>query len=187
MFLRTLVQVEEFNEIYVFCSNPEIKKYLISNVQYLQRPEFLDTQYATPQQIIEEFMKLIDSDIYAVCHCTSPFVSIKHFQECVMAVQGKVFDSSFTAEKIQRLLWTDDNKPLNFDPANIPRTQDLKPIYNEVSAAYVFRKEVFIQLHRRIGERPHITQVSGPECIDIDYPEDFEIANAVYMSMIQSS
>lgn len=32
--------------------------------------------------------------------------------------------------------------------------------------------------------QPHITEVGGIECIDIDYPEDFEIANAVYMNMI---
>ena len=38
---------------------------------------------------------------------------------------------------------------------------------------------------RRIGIKPHITEVSGVECVDIDYPEDFEIANAIYMSMIK--
>ena len=89
-----------------------------------------------------------------------------------------------TKEKIQRLMWC-DGKPLNFDAANIPRTQDLPVYYNEVSAAYVFTKETFLRLHRRIGEHPFICEVSGAECIDIDYPEDFEIANAVYMQILK--
>ena len=45
-------------------------------------------------------------------------------------------------------------------------------------------KDVFLNYRRRIGVNPHITEVSGVECVDIDYPEDFEIANAVYMKMI---
>ena len=185
VFLRTLVKVKEFDEIYVFCSSPEIKDYLIDGVEYLERPKYLDTQEATPQQIMGEFIKRIDADIYAVCHCTSPFVTAEHFGECVKAVISEKYDSSFTAEKIQRLLWSSDNKPYNFDPTNIPRTQDLKPIYNEVSAAYVFKKEVFEKYKRRIGINPHITEVSGVECVDIDYPEDFEIANAIYMSIVK--
>ncbi|MBD9085497.1 CMP-N-acetylneuraminic acid synthetase [bacterium] len=184
VFLKTLIKSKEIDELYVFCSDDKIKDYLVPGVKFLKRPEFLDTQSATPQDIISEFMKEVDADIYAVCHCTSPFVTLEHINECFSAVKYENYDSSFTAEKIQRLLWKDDNLPLNFDPQNIPRTQDLNPIYNEVSAAYVFRKDVFLNLHRRIGNNPHITEVSGVECVDIDYPEDFEIANALYMRLI---
>lgn len=185
VFLKTLVQVERLDEIYVFCSSPKVVDYLIPGVQYLERPTFLDTQEATPQQIIAEFMKKIDADIYAVCHCTSPFVTAEHMQNCIHAVKSGKYDSAFTAERIQRLLWTSHNMPLNFDPTNVPRTQDLEPIYSEVSAMYVFTKEVFEETHRRIGFNPYIQEVSGVECMDIDYPADFEIANAIYMKIIQ--
>lgn len=185
VFLKTLVNVKGFDEVYVFCSKDEIKDYLVPGVKYLKRPEYLDTQHATPQDIMGEFIKLVEADIYAVCHCTSPFVSEEHFEECVEATKSDEFDSSFTAEKLQHLMWTDSNEPLNFDPANVPRTQDLPVYYNEVSAAYVFKREVFEKYKRRIGIKPHITEVSGIECIDIDYPEDFEIANAIYMSLVK--
>ena len=158
---------------------------MVDGVKFLERPEYLDTQQATPQDIIGEFMKRVDADIYAVCHCTSPFVTKEHFEECINAVKSEKYDSSFTAERLQHLMWTDDNKPLNFDPTCVPRTQDLPVYYNEVSAAYVFKKEVFELYKRRIGVTPHITEVSGVECVDIDYPEDFEIANAIYMSIVK--
>lgn len=184
-FLKTLKKAECFDEIYVFCSDESICEYLIPGVEYLKRPEYLDTQSATPQDIMGEFISRVDADIYAVCHCTSPFVSPEHFRECVDAVESGEFDSSFTGEKIQHLLWTAENQPMNFTPDNVPRTQDLAPIYSEVSAAYVFRREVFEKYRRRIGMNPHITAVSGVECVDIDYPEDFEIANAIYMRLIK--
>lgn len=184
VFLKTLSKVKGFDEVYVFCSNESIKEYLVPGIKFLKRPEYLDTQEATPQDIIFEFMKIVEADIYAVCHCTSPFVTAEHFEECIEATKSDEFDSSFTAEKVQHLMWTDKNEPLNFDPTNVPRTQDLPVYFNEVSAAYVFKKEVFKKYQRRIGIKPHITEVSGVECIDIDYPEDFEIANAIYMSRI---
>lgn len=184
VFLKTLVKVPEIDELYVYCSDEAIRDYLIPGVQFLKRPCSLDTRSATPQDIIRCFMSEVDADIYAVCHCTSPFVTAEHISECFRKVRDEGYDSAFTAEKIQRLMWC-DGKPLNFDAANIPRTQELPAYYNEVSAAYVFRGETFLNLHRRIGERPYICEVSGWECTDIDYPEDFEIANAIYMQIIK--
>lgn len=182
-FLRTLVHVPEIDELYVFSSDEAIKNYLIPGVKFLKRPEFLDTNQATPQDIIEAFMKQIEADVYLVCHCTSPFVKAERISECIGKVCKEGYDSAFTAEKIQRLMWY-NGEPLNFDAANVPRTQELPAYFNEVSAAYVFKKETFLSLHRRIGLKPYICEVSGIECIDIDYPEDFEIANAIYMHLI---
>ena len=183
-FLKTLVQVPEIDELYVFCSKEEIKDYMVPGVRFLKRPESLDTKEATPQDIISTFMSMVDADVYMVCHCTSPFVKAERFSECIHKVCEEGYDSAFTGEKIQRLMWH-NGQPLNFDAANVPRTQDLPVYYNEVSAAYVFKKEMFETLHRRIGLNPYICEVSGVECVDIDYPEDFEIANAIYMNILK--
>lgn len=183
-FLKTLVQVPEIDELYVFCSKEEIKDYMVPCVRFLKRPESLDTKEATPQDIISTFMSMVDADVYMVCHCTSPFVKAERFSECIHKVCEEGYDSAFTGEKIQRLMWH-DGQPLNFDAANVPRTQDLPVYYNEVSAAYVFKKETFETLHRRIGLNPYICEVSGVECVDIDYPEDFVIANAIYMNILK--
>ena len=185
LFLKTLIKVQKIDDVFVFCSDESITEYMIPGVRYLQRPEYLDSQQTTPQDIISEFISRIDADIYAVCHCTSPFVSVQHFEECIEAVQSGTYDSSFTGKRVQHLMWTDDNKPLNFDPANIPRTQDLPVYYSEVSAAYVFTRDVFEKYRRRVGVKPHITDVSGIECVDIDYPEDFQMANLIYMNLIK--
>ncbi|MFL0165445.1 cytidylyltransferase domain-containing protein [Candidatus Clostridium helianthi] len=182
--LNTLKRITEIDEIYVFCSNPKIKEYLPKGIGYIQRSEILDTPTATPQDIIKEFKSKIDSDIYVVSHATSPFVSHNNISKCINKVLGGEYDSAFTANKIQSLLWKND-KPLNFDASRIPRTQDLTPIYSEVSAAYVFRKEVFEKYNRRIGIKPYICEVSKIESVDIDNFEDFEIANALYMSLLK--
>lgn len=55
------------------------------------------------------------------------------------------------------------------------------PIYCEASGAFVFRKETFLKYDRRVGIKPYICEIDDIEAVDIDYPIDFEIANAIYM------
>ena len=61
----------------------------------------------------------------------------------------------------------------------MPRSQDLKPIYRETSGVYVYTKEVFEKYHRRIGKNPYIKEVSFKEAVDINNPEDFDLAIAM--------
>ena len=64
---------------------------------------------------------------------------------------------------------------------NIPRTQDLEPIYMETGAFFIFTREVFTKLGQRIGERPYIYEIDQFEAVDVDTAEDFEFAKAVAM------
>ncbi|MBK1811313.1 hypothetical protein JHL18_11815 [Clostridium sp. YIM B02505] len=178
--LESVRRISCLSEIYVYCSQDEISDYLLPGIRYLKRPDFLDLPTATPQDIISEFMKQVDADIYMVSHATSPFVTVEHLEECIKAVMNEGYDSAFTGKKIQSLLWTDKLEPLNFDPSNIPRTQELKPLYAEVSAAYVFTRDIFEKTKCRTGGKTKIIEVSDIECIDIDYYDSFLIADAVY-------
>lgn len=163
------------NRFYVFCSNQKIKESLISGVDFLERDPSLDLSSANFTQIFESFVNKIDADIYVYIHATAPFIKKETFVECINAVKSGEFDSAFCATKIQDFLWQ-DGKPLNFNAENIPRSQDLKPIYRESSGIYVFKKEVFTNLHRRIGMKPFIHEASFKEAVDINNPEDFELA-----------
>ena len=141
----------------------------------MQRPAFLDLPSSNFTQIFTEFMSCYESDIYVYAHATAPYITLESMKSCILAVQSGKYDSAFCAVKLQDYLWQ-DGKPLNFDPANLPRTQDLTPIYQETSGIYVFTREVFVQYHRRIGITPYIREVTFREAVDIDTPEDFRLA-----------
>lgn len=173
--LDLLIQIKELDEIAVFCSDEEIKKYLTPEVTFRKRPEYLDLATSNFTQIFECFMNEVSADIYIYAHATAPFVEISTIRECLSAVVSQNYDSAFCAVKIQDYLWK-ENKPMNFDAANIPRSQDLDPIYRETSGVYVFKSTVFKKYKRRVGIRPYIKEVSFKEAIDINYPEDFRVA-----------
>jgi CMP-N-acetylneuraminic acid synthetase len=52
-------------------------------------------------------------------------------------------------------------------------------VYKETSGFYIFNKDVFIKLNRRIGNKPYIQETSNIENIDIDEPKDFEFAQRI--------
>lgn len=173
--LDTLKKTQLVDEIYVFCSHEDICNYLPVGVQFLKRAEELDSPKSNYTQIFSSFIEKVDSDIYVYAHATAPFVTVETMKACIQAVASGEYDSAFCAEKIQDYLWK-DGVALNFDPANVPRSQDLPIIYRETSGIYVYTKKVFEQYHRRIGMKPYIREVSLKESIDINYPEDFELA-----------
>lgn len=174
---------QELDEIYVYCSDPSIKEYLPPEIRFLKRPEELDGKNVHGTEIYRAFVKEKDADIYVLCHVTSPFIETEHIARCIGAVKSGKYDSAFCAKKIQNFLWK-DNKPFNFILNQPPRTQDMEPIFMEQSTPYVFTKEVFRQYGARTGITPFICECVETECVDIDYPEDFELANMIYMNKL---
>lgn len=177
--LSTLLNVDKIDEVYVYCSNPDIQNFIPKGVKYLQRSVSLDQDATSMTEVLTCFAKEVDADVYVLAHTTAPFVSKKSFEKGLNAVLSGKYDSSFTTKKLQDFLWK-DGKPFNYELNNIPRTQDLPPIYMETCGFYIYRSEVINELHRRIGLQPYIVEVGEIESIDIDEPEDFMIADAVY-------
>lgn len=181
---RTCLHAQQVNEVYVYCSDDTICSYLEPGVKFLRRPEWLDTAAVNCNDIIREFMKEISADIYVVSHATGPFTKSSSIDECVQKVKSGEYDSAFLGQKILQFLWQ-NNRPLNFEAQNFPRTQDLVPIYCEAPGAYVFTAETFRTYDRRVGVTPYIHEINEIEGRDIDTEEDFIIADAIYMSIIR--
>lgn len=176
--LDSLKETGLCNEINVYCSDEAVVPFLPEGVNFLKRPKELDLPTSNFTQIFTCFINERDADVYVYAHATAPFVTADTMKQCIDAVLSGKYDSAFCAEKLQDYLWQ-DGKPLNFDATNVPRTQDLKPIYQETSGVYVFTKEVFQKYKRRIGIKPFIKEVSFREAVDIDNPEDFVLAEVM--------
>lgn len=173
--LDELSNVELLDEVYVFCSSAEIEQYLSGRAKHLVRPKYLDEPTSNFTQIFTEFMDRVDADIYVYAHATAPFVKAETMTECIEKVMGGEYDSAFTATMIQDFLWK-NGKPLNFDAQNLPRSQDIEPIFRETSGVYAFTKETFKKLKRRVGDKPYIKEVSQKEAVDINTEDDFIFA-----------
>ena len=179
--LETALKVSNIDDIYCFCSKDKIKDYIPEEVKFVKREEWLDSNTATATDFVCEFAKQIEADIYVLLHCTAPFLSADTIYSGVEAIKGNEYDSALSVCKHNDFLWT-DNEP-NYDLTNIPRTQDLKPFYTETNGMYAFKREV-VSKKRRIGDSPYLIEVDSIEAIDIDEKIDFEIAEAIFNTII---
>ncbi len=177
--LSTLLKVQGVEEVYVYCSNPEIQEFLPEGVKYLRRGEDLDQDTTKMNEVLQRFAAGVPADVYVMTHTTAPFIQAETIQKGLDAVLSGEYDSAFAVKELRDFLWK-DGKPFNYQLDAIPRTQDLPPLYEETSGFYIYRAEVMTKLGRRIGDQPKLVTVGEVESVDIDEPEDFLIADAIY-------
>lgn len=182
--LSTLLKVEKIDEVYVYCSNPDIQKYIPEAVHFLKRSEKFDQDTTKMNEVLQAFAKEVPADIYVMTHTTAPFITVESIKKGLNAVAFGEYDSAFAAKKLQDFLWK-DGIPFNYELNNIPRTQDLPALYEETSGFYIYRSNVITELNRRIGNKPFIVEVGEIESVDIDEAEDFMIADAIFNHIIR--
>lgn len=176
--LETLKMVDSIDEIYVYCSNNDIIEYLPDKVKFLKRDPYLDKSTTSFNEVLKYFAKDIEADIYLLAHATAPFISARSLKIGIDAVKSGEYDSALSVEKLQEFLWK-DGLPFNYNPENIPRTQDLEPYYTETCGMYIYTANLIKEKGRRIGYHPFLVEVSKIEACDINNPDDFIVADAI--------
>ena len=105
--------------------------------------------------------------------------AINKYKTCVKEKSG---DSLMSVNKIQQFIWDDFQKKIinNKNKNNKwPNTQDLEPLYEINHAFYINSRKNYINMKDRIGLKPSIYICDGIKSIDIDWPSDFQIAQAL--------
>ena len=162
-------------DIYCYCSDESIINNLPPDIIFLKRDKNLDMDNTLGIDIYKSFINLVDSDVYILCHATSPFIKSESILDGIKKITNENYDSAFAVSCIQTFSWY-KNKQLNYDFNNIVRTQDIEPVYWETSAFYIFKKDILLNHSRRIGFNYFMIKTNKIESIDIDEKEDYELA-----------
>ncbi len=173
--VNSLLKTRGIDEVYVYCSDYKILEYLPDGVILKIREKSLDADNIKGFDIYSSFINKVDADIYILAHTTSPFIKPSSIENALFHIINGDNDSAFSAERINTFAWY-LGKPINYNINDVPRTQDLEPIWKETSAFFIFKKDLFINHRRRIGFYPYIQEVTGIEAIDIDERKDYELA-----------
>lgn len=172
---KRLLEVKRIDEIYVYCSDKSVDRYLPKGIHIKERPQWMDGNEVKGSDIYEGFINSVDADVYVLAHTTSPFVKSTSISNALEKVLSGEYDSAFSATCYKTFAWY-NKQPINYELKNVPRTQDIEPVWIETSAFYIFQKEIFTLKHQRIGANPYIQAVSGMEAVDIDEKSDYEMA-----------
>ncbi len=145
-----------------------------------RRPEICG-DFISMNRILADDLAHVPADIYLMTHTTNPLLSGATIRAALAQfVAGRdEFDSLFTVNKFQTRFYRADGSPVNHDPNNLVRTQDLDPLYEENSNLYIFTRESFLKTNARIGRKPMLFETPRMESFDIDTPVDWTICEIV--------
>lgn len=127
---------------------------------------------------------------YLMTHTTNPLLSAKAIRGAMEKygenIESGRADSLFAVNRIQTRFYRADMSPVNHDPDNLIRTQDLEPWYEENSNLYIFNRASFAKTAARIGAKPAMYETPPLESIDIDNADQWTLAEAVALHVAKA-
>lgn len=151
-----------------------------SKVKIHQRPQEICGDFVSMNDVIYNDLENSNGDIYLQTHSTNPLLKSETITKTIQEFKNSDKDSLFSVTKLQARLYWKDGKPVNHNPEELIRTQDLPPLFEENSNIFIFTKESFAKAgNKRIGLNPMLFQMDKLEAIDIDEPQDFIIAETI--------
>lgn len=144
------------------------------------RPDNLATNAADGNAFFSwETSNFPDADIYIQHLPPMPFCSKETMERGVNAIIEEGYDSIVVVGKEHFYLWDDETKKPLYDISHIPNSFTLKETVFETMGLYMITKDAHLKRNLRIGENYKMIDLNKIEQIDINYPEDFELAEAV--------
>lgn len=148
------------------------------------RPRALATDEASSEDaLLHALEQYPATDVLIFLQCTSPFLTIEELDRTIAAVVEGGADVAFTAVASHGFLWerhADGTVAgINHDARERLRRQDRPVELLETGAAYVMRAEGFRQARHRFFGRTVAVEVDPRRAMEIDTPEDLEIARAL--------
>jgi CMP-N-acetylneuraminic acid synthetase len=135
--------------------------------------------------VLEDDISAIPASAYLMTHTTNPLLSVDTIRSAVQLYQEGLtagYDSLFSVNRYQSRFYRADGTPLNHDPTQLMRTQDLDPLFEENSNLYLFSAESFKKTRARIGVRPRMIPTPPAESVDIDDQASWEFAERLARS-----
>lgn len=154
-----------------------------SKVQIIWRPESLRGDFVSMNDIIAHDLRQVEGEHFLQTHSTNPLLTSITLEKAIEQYYAALdtYDSLFSVTRFQTRFYWDSGKPVNHDPDELLRTQDLPPIYEENSNFYLFSRDSFIAAgNKRIGLRPEMYAMDMLEAVDIDEEADFRLAELLY-------
>lgn len=127
---------------------------------------------------------IMPEGITAWTHVTSPFFDASWMARAIEAYDAEVVrgshDSLMAVTPLRNFLWSAKGC-VSHDRARVkwPQTQDLEVLYEVNSALFMIDNAEFLRRADRIGDAPFLFETDGVGGFDIDWPEDFQLAELI--------
>ncbi|MFP3984195.1 MAG: cytidylyltransferase domain-containing protein [Desulfurivibrionaceae bacterium] len=180
--LEAAAEAESIDAVYVSTDSTQIKDVVDSlsiSVEIINRPSTYATDEASTESVMLHFMEKVDFDNLITIQATSPLLESWHLNEALTRFKKEKLDSMLSAVRIKRFFWTDDARPINYDPLDRPRRQDFSGTLMENGAFYITKSKILTQTGCRLGGQIGIYEMPEHTAVELDEPHDWEVVSSL--------
>ncbi|RBM62447.1 cytidylyltransferase domain-containing protein [Vibrio paracholerae] len=185
--LRQLLACRSIDEVVLSTNDEAILKFASTvsdkKLRIHKRKDSLCTSTTSTDELVAHALELIPTGHILWTHVTSPFINTEQYQLIIEQYFGaleKGYDSLMTTTLIHGFLWNGE-APINYDRSQEkwPRTQTIEPVHEINSGVFLNSAENYQKFDDRIGCKPFLYTMDKITAHDIDWHEDFVIAEAI--------
>ena len=185
--LKQLMRVGLFENVFVTSDCEKMLTVAAGMGASTHKRDDLYCKAHTPMSEVYKYLghEFKDYQEVAYINVTNPLLQDKTLMRCVKGytTHGDDVMSVNTVHDVKDFMWL-NGKPVNYDPYNQPRSQDL-PNYYALNFACNIIKTSVMRKHGVIVGAPHMAIVIDKvQALDIDDVYDFEIAETLYKRTI---
>ncbi len=190
--IRQLLSTKHVDEI-ILSTNDEVcmevaqKFTLDRRLRIVARPDNLCLSSTNLQDLICYVPTITDADHILWGHVTTPLAGANEYDKGIELYLSKLhegYDSLVGVTELKNFLLNREGKLIN-NTTNIPwpRTQDLEPLYEINHTMFLAKREVYIEQKNRIGVNLMLHVMDEIHSFDIDWEDDFTIAEVMYKNL----
>lgn len=189
--IKQILETKLVDEI-IFSSNDEqcisiAEKFRDQRMRIVKRPEELCLSTTNLQDLICYVPTITDADHILWGHVTTPLCGADQYDAGIKLYLEKLnenYDSLIGVTELKNFLLNKEGRLIN-NTTNIPwpRTQDLEALYPINHTMFLAKREVYVKQKNRIGQKPVLHIMDELHSFDIDWPDDFVIAEIMYNNL----
>ena len=187
--LQQLIACKAIDTIILSTNDDEViqlaKTISSDKIRIDRRPEHLATSSTSTDDLVKYVPTIISEGAVLWTHVTSPFIDGKIYEEAIDAYRDALSkgenDSLMSVTALRTFIWNKEGA-VNYDrnKEKWPRTQTIEPLYEINSGIFLADIDIYRNLQDRIGQKPFLFENNDIDSFDIDWEEDFFIAEAIY-------
>lgn len=176
----------------IFSSNDEIcmevaSKYNDCRLKIIERPTELCLSTTNLQDLICYVPTVTEAKHILWGHVTTPLCGAEQYDAGIKLYFDKLdegYDSLVGVTELKNFLLNKEGKLIN-NTTDIPwpRTQDLEALYPINHTMFLAKREIYTEQKNRIGKKPLLYVMDELHSFDIDWPDDFLIAEIMYKNL----
>lgn len=158
-----------------------------SRLKIIPRPDELCLSSTNLQDLICYVPTITDAEHILWGHVTTPLCGEEQYDTGIEHYLTKLdegYDSLVGVTELKNFLLNREGKLIN-NTTDIPwpRTQDLEPLFEINHTMFLAKREVYTEQKNRIGNKPMLHIMDEIHSFDIDWEDDFTIAEVMYKNL----